>query len=136
MLYRGYRHPQYSEGGIQTQFQTLELFDLKTDPGETKNIAARRKNITNKFMEKALEFYQEIVPPRFSTSQSVISVLDKREQAGAVSGWCRAGLETTCSLGVPSYLLSLNMTNTFISLLYGTMDRQHPTYCLTKLETL
>ena len=136
MLYRGYRHPQYSEGGIQTQFQTLELFDLKTDPGETKNIAARRKNITNKFMEKALEFYQEIVPPRFSTSQSVISVLDKREQAGAVSGWCRAGLETTCSPGVPLHLLPLNMTNTFISLLYGTMDRQHPTYCLTKLETL
>ena len=136
MLYRGYRHPQYSEGGIQTQFQTLELFDLKTDPGETKNIAARRKNITNKFMEKALEFYQEIVPPRFSTSQSVISVLDKREQAGAVSGWCRAGLETTCSPGVPSHLFPLNMTNTFISLLYGTMDRQHPTYCLTKLETL
>ena len=135
MLYRGYRHPQYSEGGIQTQFQTLELFDLKTDPGETRNIAARRKNITNKFMEKALEFYQEIVPPRFSTSQSVISVLDRREETGAVSGWCLAGLETTCS-PPPSHLLSINLTNTLPSLLYGTMDREHPTYCLTKLEKL
>ena len=86
-------------------------------------------------MEKALEFYREIVPPRFSTSQSVISVLDRREEAGAVSGWCRAGLETTCS-PPPSHLLSVNLTNTFTSLLYGTMDRQLPTYCLTQLETL
>ena len=135
MLYRGYRHPQYSEGGIMTQFQTLELFDLQTDPGETRNIAARRKAITDKFLEKALELYRELVPPRFSTSQSVISVLDRREQAGAVSGWCRAGLETSCSSpSSSSGLLSVNITHSLTSLLYGTMDRQHPTFCLTKLQ--
>lgn len=135
MLYRGYRHPQYSEGGIQTQFQTLQLFDLKTDPGETRNIAARRKTITDKFIEKALEFYREVVPPRFSTSQSVISVLDRREEAGAVTGWCRAGLETSCS-PPPSQLFSVNITDTLTSLLYGTLDREHPTFCLTKLQTI
>ena len=133
-MYRGYRHPQYSEGGIQTQFQTLELFDLQTDPGETRNIAARRKTITDKFLEKALELYRELVPPRFSTSQSVISVLDRRELAGAVSGWCRAGLETSCSAPASSGLLSVNITHSLTSLLYGTMDRQHPTFCLTKLQ--
>merc|ERR1719347_1924521 len=82
MLYRGHRSPQYSQGGINTQFQSLELFDLLKDPGETKNIAGRREVITNKFIKKAKELYKDIVPPRFITSQSVIDVLDRREKTG------------------------------------------------------
>ena len=80
MLYRGYRPPQYSQGGVQTDFQTIQLFDLMTDPGETRNLAARRKVITNKFLEKARELYAGLVPPRFIVSQSVINVLDRGEE--------------------------------------------------------
>ena len=133
MLYRGYRQPQYTQGGIQTQFQTLQLFDLVADPGETRNLAAVRKTITNKLLEKARELYRDLVPPRFIRSQSVIDVLDQTEEAGAVTGWCRAGLETSCS-PPPSQPLSLNLRDAVGSLLYGTLDRLQPRYCLTQLE--
>ena len=74
MLHRGYRTPQYSQGGVNTEFQTLQLYDLKLDPGEKRNIATRRKHILQKFQRLALEFYNDIVPPRFGISQSTIQV--------------------------------------------------------------
>ena len=134
MLYRGYRPPQYSQGGVQTDFQTIQLFDLMTDPGETRNLAARRTVITNKFLEKARELYAGLVPPRFIVSQSVINVLDRGEEEGAVTGWCRATLETVCSQP-PTELVTTNLTHNIDVILYGTLDWQQPRYCLTKLET-
>ena len=96
-------------------------------------LAARRTVITNKFLEKARELYESLVPPRFIRSQSVIDVLDQTEEAGAVTGWCRAGLETSCS-PPPSQPPSLKLRDAVGSLLYGTLDRQQPRYCLTQLE--
>ena len=75
MLHRGYRTPQYSQGGVNTEFQTLQLYDLKLDPGEKRNIATRRKHILQKFQRLAMEFYSDIVPPRFGISQSTIQVI-------------------------------------------------------------
>ena len=74
MLHRGYRTPQYSNGGVKTEFQTLQLYDLKMDPGEKRNIAFNRKHILQKFQKLALKYYGDIVPPRFDVSQSPIKV--------------------------------------------------------------
>ena len=74
MIHRGYRKPQYSGAGVKTEFQTLELYDLKMDPRETRNIATNRKVIRQKFQRIALEYYKHIIPPRFDVSQSIIEV--------------------------------------------------------------
>ena len=74
MLHRGYRKPQYSKGGVKTEFQTLQLYDLKLDPGEKRNLAFRRKQILNKFQMQALKLYKDVMPPRFEVSQSIIQV--------------------------------------------------------------
>ena len=74
MLHRGYRKPQYSKGGVKTEFQTLKLYDLKLDPGEKRNLAFRRKQILNKFQMQALKLYKDVMPPRFEVSQSIIQV--------------------------------------------------------------
>ena len=74
MLHRGYRKPQYLNGGVKTEFQTLQLYDLIKDPGEKRNIAFRRKQILQKFQRIALKYYEDIVPPRFDVSQGTIQV--------------------------------------------------------------
>ena len=79
MLHRGYRKPQYSNGGVKTEFLTLQLYDLIKDPGEKTNIALRRNIILKKFQKLAMKFYEDIVPPRFSVSQSIIQVGDHFE---------------------------------------------------------
>jgi len=133
MLHRGYRTPQYSQGGVNTEFQTLQLYDLKLDPGEKRNIATRRKHILQKFQRLAMEFYNDIVPPRFGISQSTIQVLDTRSESGGVTGWCRAGQKTTCTKGMQETLVNYDINTTLVELFHGTVDRDNPILCITDL---
>jgi len=133
MLHRGYRKPQYSNGGVKTEFQTLQLYDLKMDPGEKRNIAFRRKHILQKFQRLALEFYKDIVPPRFGISQSTIQVLEKTSDGGGLTGWCRAGKKTTCHKMVEP-LVPYDINTTLVELFHGTVDRDNPILCTTDLE--
>ena len=45
MLHRSYRKPQYSKAGVTTEFQSLQLYDLQEDPGETRNLAAENPKL-------------------------------------------------------------------------------------------
>ena len=74
--------------------QSLQLYDLVKDPGEVRNtplvstwsktfiniwhqqrnVATRRRKVTQKFQRLALQLYEGIVPPRFSVSQSTRQV--------------------------------------------------------------
>lgn len=133
MLHRGYRPPQYSNGGVKTEFQTLQLFDLKMDPGEKRNIAFHRKHILQKFQRLALKYYGDIVPPRFDVSQSPIKVLDKSATSGGVTGWCRAGQKTVCTKPVHP-VVQYDINRTMVELFHGTVDRDNPILCKTELE--
>jgi len=132
MLHRGYRKPQYSNGGVKTEFLTLQLYDLIKDPGEKTNIALRRNIILKKFQKLAMKFYEDIVPPRFSVSQSIIQVLDKQANSGGLAGWCRAGKETNCTRDVPT-LVEYDTHTTVVQLFHGTVQRDKPILCTTNL---
>jgi hypothetical protein len=54
--------------------QSLELYDLLHDPGEARNLATRRRAVTQKLQRRALLLYRDIVPPHFTVSQSTRQV--------------------------------------------------------------
>ena len=59
MLYRSYR-----KNAERAKKEHLELYDLKTDPRETKNIADKQKDIVENLKKFAVSNYEELVPPK------------------------------------------------------------------------
>ena len=56
--------------------QSLQLYDLVSDPGETRNLARQRRAVTQKLQRMAEQLYRQIVPPRLTVSQSTRQVLE------------------------------------------------------------
>ena len=50
----------------------LELYDLKTDPRETKNIADKQKDIVENLKKFAVSNYKELVPPKIGLQSMFI----------------------------------------------------------------
>jgi len=133
MLHRNYRKPQYSKAGVTTEFQGLELYDLQEDPGETRNLATRRRALTQKLQRLALELYKGIVPPRFTVSQSTRQVLDRGSPGRGVTGWCRAALSTSCT-SLHKDTVDYRVNSSLVQLHFGTLDSgARPLLCTTLL---
>jgi len=131
MLKRGHHNPGNSNGPLENEMQTLEMYDLEDDPGETINLALRRSSIKERLQQKVLELYPSMVPPIFQ-SGPVPSEVDTIITLGRVYKWCRAVKATTCNS--PSQgLVQYNLNNTLIQIFRGTL--QHTSFiCNTQLE--
>jgi len=133
MLHRGYRKPQYSKAGVVTEFQSLQLYDLVKDPGEQRNVATRRRKVTQKFQRLALQLYEGIVPPRFSVSQSTRQVVDRQAVGRGVTGWCRAARQTSCH-PIQQASVEYRLNSSLVQVHYGTLDSgEKPLVCTTAM---
>ena len=67
MLHRSYRDAK-SEGGLVVDEQVMELYNLDKDPRETNNMAFYRMDMVLKLKSLALNYYRDVIPPRFITN--------------------------------------------------------------------
>ena len=59
---------------LDLDVQTVQLYDLEADPGETNNIAVDRKDVVDEMVEMVTELYREVVPPRFQALSTLYQV--------------------------------------------------------------
>ena len=89
MLHRSYREAK-GKGGLVVDQQVLELYNLEKDPREIHNIVNIRLDILLRLKTLALNYYRDLIPPRFMGLQTTNQVLDAKSDFGGLSGWCRA----------------------------------------------
>ena len=75
MLHRGNRQDKKGKKcDLDRDVQTVQLYDLVADPGETNNIAVDRQDVVDEMVEMVTELYRDVVPPRFQGLQTVHQV--------------------------------------------------------------
>ena len=95
MLHRSYRDAK-GKGGLVVDQQVLELYNLEKDPREIHNIANIRIDMVLRLKALALNYYRDLIPPRFMGLQTTNQVLDAKSDFGGLSGWCRVFVSTYC----------------------------------------
>jgi len=135
MLHRSYRDAK-SNGGLVVDQQVLELYNLEKDPRETNNLAVYRMDMVLRLKSLALNYYRDMIPPRFMGLQTTNKVLDKEADFGGLSGWCRAVVSTHCGpLGRKRSYRDLGDSD-MAGLFYGTVPgrTENTSFCVSILE--
>ena len=116
--------------------QVLELYNLDKDPREATNIASYRMDVVLRLKSLALNYYRDMIPPRFMGLQTTNQVLDSKSDFGGLSGWCRAVVSTSCGpLDRRSFfrdLSSSDMSGLYYGTVPGILDKR--TFCVSTLE--
>ena len=68
-------HRSYRKNDKRANMERLELYDLKTDPRETENIAEVHKDIVENLKKFAMSNYKDLIPPKIGLqSMFIVSV--------------------------------------------------------------
>ena len=68
-------HRSYRKNAKRAKTENVELYDLKTDPGETRNIADKLTHTVETLKKFAMSKYKELVPPKVGLqSMFIVSI--------------------------------------------------------------
>ena len=83
-VYLVFFHWLKTEGGISLDASTLELYNLRLDPGETENLAGSNPALVTRLQNQGRELVDQIIPPRFMGLQTTEQV-NRRENISTES---------------------------------------------------
>jgi len=131
-LHRSYREAKES-GGISNDGDVVtELYNLRSDPGETINIAETRPAMVDRLKEQTMRFVKDIVPPRFMGLQTTLQVIDPDLEGGGLTGWCLGVEKTECTSDLSKVSLSFDSRKMFE--FYAGSLRNESLVCTSYLE--
>jgi len=129
-LHRSYRHAK-EQGGLVLETQGVELYNLKTDPRESENLASSRPDLVLRLQNLIWGLLGEAIPPRFMGLQTTQQVIAPDAKNGALTGWCRGVLYTQCDLEYPAN--NQFSSRSMLEVFYGTLNPK-PLFCTTYFE--